>query len=122
MRKIKIAPIERSDRIAGVFRHQLRNRKGKLYQSAKSSYGVGKLQSSFLTNRGVQCRELEIGESAMVMGLDIFAVLNLVKGKRMNLKDMIFEIHSPEEAQGIYTRLVNEKNFPIGVLFDWNRI
>lgn len=53
---------------------------------------------------------------------DLGAVLNLIKGKRLNFKDMIFEIHSPEEAQDVYTRLVNEKNFPIGVLFDWDRI
>ncbi len=53
---------------------------------------------------------------------DLRAILNLVKGKRLNLKDMIGEIHSPEEAQTIFTRLATEKNFPIGVLFDWGRI
>ncbi len=53
---------------------------------------------------------------------DIKTVLNLTKSERMNLKDLIFEIHSPAEAQEVYTRLVNEKNFPIGVLFDWKRI
>ena len=53
---------------------------------------------------------------------DLKAVLNLIKGKRLNFKDMIFEIHSPAEAHDIYTRLVSEKNFPIGVLFDWRDI
>ena len=53
---------------------------------------------------------------------DICAVLSLVKGKRLNFADMISEIHSPAEAQAVYTRLANEKNFPIGVLFDWNLI
>ena len=53
---------------------------------------------------------------------DLKAVLNLIKGKRLNFKDMIFEIHSPAEAHDIYTRLVNEKNFPIGVLFHWRDI
>ena len=53
---------------------------------------------------------------------DLRAILNLIKGKRLNFKDMICEIHSPSEAQVVYDRLVNEKNFPIGVLFDWGRI
>ena len=53
---------------------------------------------------------------------DIKAMLNLVKGGRVNVKDMIEEIHSPTEAQDVYDRLVNEKNFPIGVLFDWRKI
>lgn len=51
---------------------------------------------------------------------DLKAILNLVKGKRLNFKDMICEIHSPKEANEIYNRLVNEKSFPIGVLFDWS--
>lgn len=51
---------------------------------------------------------------------DLKAILNLVKGKRLNFKDMICEIHSPKEANEIYNRLANEKSFPIGVLFDWS--
>ncbi len=50
---------------------------------------------------------------------DLKAVLNLIKGKRLNFKDMICEIHSPREANEVYNRLATEKNFPIGVLFDW---
>lgn len=53
---------------------------------------------------------------------DLKAVLNLIKGKRLNFKDMISEIYSPSEAGQVYTRLANDKNFPIGVLFDWERI
>ena len=53
---------------------------------------------------------------------DISAVLYLIKGKRLNFADMISEIHSPADAHEVYTRLANEKNFPIGVLFDWNLI
>ena len=53
---------------------------------------------------------------------DLRTVLNLIKGKRLNFKDMIVEINSPAECQEIYTRLANEKTFPIGVLFDWNLI
>ena len=53
---------------------------------------------------------------------DLNAALNLVKGKRLNLRDMIQEIHSPTDAGAVYTRLAEEKNFPIGVLFDWRSI
>ena len=53
---------------------------------------------------------------------DLKAILNLVKGKRLNFKDMICEINSPKEANEIYNRLANQKNFPIGVLFDWRKI
>ena len=53
---------------------------------------------------------------------DIKAMLNLIKGGRVKVKDMIFEKHSPTDAQAVYDRLVNEKNFPIGVLFDWGKI
>lgn len=53
---------------------------------------------------------------------DIKTVLNLIKGKRLNFKDMIFEIHSPKDANEVYNRLVTEKDFPIGVLFDWRKM
>ena len=53
---------------------------------------------------------------------DLKTVLALIRGKRLDFASMICEIHSPEKAQEVYTRLVNEKNFPIGVLFDWSLI
>ncbi len=53
---------------------------------------------------------------------DVKTVFNLIVGGRLNFKDMICEIHSPADAQEVYTRLVNDKKFPIGVLFDWSRV
>lgn len=53
---------------------------------------------------------------------DLKTVLNLIKGKRLNFKDMISEIHSPGEANEVFNRLATEKNFPIGVLFDWHAV
>ena len=50
---------------------------------------------------------------------DLRAVLGFIEGGRLNFADMIEEIHSPTEAQEVYTRLVNDKTFPVGVLFDW---
>lgn len=53
---------------------------------------------------------------------DIKAVLNLLKGKRLCYSDIIEEIHSPVEAPEVYDRLIHEKTFPVGVLFDWRKI
>ena len=53
---------------------------------------------------------------------DLVALLNLIRGGRLNLGDMIGEVHSPTACQEVYTRLVNDKKFPVGVLFDWNNI
>ncbi len=53
---------------------------------------------------------------------DLHTVMNLIKGKRLNFKDMICQIYSPCETNEVYNRLANEKNFPIGVLFDWKDI
>lgn len=50
---------------------------------------------------------------------DIKAVLKLCANNRINLKDMIDETHSPKECTEIYTRLVNDKNFPTIVQFNW---
>ena len=48
--------------------------------------------------------------------------MNLTKENRLNFADMICEIASPEDAQSVYDRLANDKNFPIGVLFDWTNL
>ena len=53
---------------------------------------------------------------------DLKSIFNLILGKRLNFADMICEIHSPRDAGAVYDRLINEKNFPIGVLFDWSQI
>ncbi len=53
---------------------------------------------------------------------EIRGVLRLLSGKRMTFADMIDEVHSPEEAPAVFDRLITEKDFPIGVIFDWRRI
>ncbi len=53
---------------------------------------------------------------------DLKTLFNLIRGGRLNFKDMISEICSPAEAQAVFDRSVNDKNFPIGVLFDWSKI
>lgn len=51
---------------------------------------------------------------------DIAAILKLLKAKRIDYKQLISEVHKPEDAPEVYKRLVTDKNFPVGVLFKWN--
>ncbi len=53
---------------------------------------------------------------------DIGAVLRLLKSGRLSFADMIKEIAKPEDCFEVYTRLANDRNFPIGVLFDWRTL
>ncbi len=53
---------------------------------------------------------------------DIRAVLRLASFKRIDLKSIICETHSPKNCKEVYTRLVNDKNFPVVVQFDWRMI
>lgn len=52
---------------------------------------------------------------------DFAAVRKLIEAGRLSLADMIDEVHSPEEATEIYTRLANEYAFPL-VQFDWSKV
>ena len=52
---------------------------------------------------------------------DIATTLKLTEMGRIKLSDMIDEVHSPVEASEVYTRLANEKSFPM-VQFDWRKL
>jgi len=52
---------------------------------------------------------------------DVNALIKLTKLGRLNLSALVEETHSPIEATEIYTRLANEKTFPI-VQFDWRKL
>ena len=51
---------------------------------------------------------------------DIKTTLKLTEMGRIKLSDMIDEIYSPAQAPEVYTRLANEKSFPM-VQFDWRK-
>ena len=53
---------------------------------------------------------------------DISAILSLISGKRLELDSLVSEIHSPADCPEVYDRLVNDRDFPIGVQFDWKRL
>ncbi|MBE6689375.1 MAG: zinc-binding alcohol dehydrogenase [Ruminococcaceae bacterium] len=50
---------------------------------------------------------------------DAQAILEYLSAGRLDFKSMITEIHSHGEAFRVYDRLAHDKNFPIGVVFDW---
>lgn len=52
---------------------------------------------------------------------DVEAVLKLTKLGRLKLSELVEEVHSPEEATEVYTRLCTEKTFPL-VQFDWSKL
>jgi len=52
---------------------------------------------------------------------DFETILKLTKCGRLKLSDLVDEVHSPELATEIFTRLCNEKAFPI-VQFDWSAL
>ena len=53
---------------------------------------------------------------------DVLALVKLLSGKRINVKPLVNEVHSPVDCETVYHRLCNDPNFPIGVLFDWSKI
>ena len=53
---------------------------------------------------------------------DMKTILKLEASGRIDLKAMVEETHSPSECQEVYERLINGKNFPTVVQFDWERL
>ena len=53
---------------------------------------------------------------------DMKTVAKLSELGRLNLKALIDETHSPFECEKVYERLINDKNFPTVVQFDWSDI
>jgi len=53
---------------------------------------------------------------------DIKSIMKLIAYKRIDFSDMIKEVHSPKNCREVYTRLINDKDFPVLVQFDWRNI
>ena len=58
----------------------------------------------------------------LIAKMKLIPIHKLIAGKRLNFKDMISEIHPVQEAPEVFHRLATDRNFPIGVLFDWKSI
>lgn len=50
---------------------------------------------------------------------DCRAILDLVLRKRIDIRSMVSRVVKPEAAPEIYTQLCEDKNFPMGTVFDW---
>jgi 2-desacetyl-2-hydroxyethyl bacteriochlorophyllide A dehydrogenase len=54
---------------------------------------------------------------------DCARILNLIKGKRVEVAPIVSNILSPHDAPAIFKRLAEDHyNFPLGVLFDWSKL
>ena len=53
---------------------------------------------------------------------DCKVALRLIAAKRLNVHDMISEIHPPKDCGEVYERLAKGNKFPIGVCWDWNQL
>ncbi len=53
---------------------------------------------------------------------DVQTMIKLSALGRIRLEDMVDEVYSPIECPEVYTRLVNDKNFPPVVQFDWGKL
>ena len=53
---------------------------------------------------------------------DIKAILDMMHYGRLTLDDLDSEFNSPEDCFEVYTRLVNDREFPTISQFDWSRL
>lgn len=50
---------------------------------------------------------------------DCRAIIDMIASKRIQVEPIVSRIESPENAPQIYNELCDDKNFPIGTVFDW---
>lgn len=53
---------------------------------------------------------------------DCNAILDMIATKRIQVTPIISRIESPENAAKIYNELCDDKNFPMGTVFDWKNM
>lgn len=66
--------------------------------------------------------ELQSYPAFFTVSDDIKATLKLLAGKRLHFDEVIHDTYSPADCEEVYTRLVEDKNFPPVVLFDWSKL
>ena len=50
---------------------------------------------------------------------DCRAILDMISRNRIQVRPILHRVVKPEEAPKIYEQLCNDKNFPMGTVFDW---
>ena len=53
---------------------------------------------------------------------DCKAILNMIASKRVQVTPIISRVVSPNDAEKIFNELCDDKNFPMGTVFDWRDI
>ncbi len=53
---------------------------------------------------------------------DCRAIMMLCKHKKINIAALRNGIYDPKDCEAVYDRLATDKNFPIGVGFDWSKL
>ena len=53
---------------------------------------------------------------------DCNAILDMIASKRVRVEPIISRIESPVNAPEIYNELCDDKNFPLGTVFDWRNV
>ncbi len=53
---------------------------------------------------------------------DCRVILDYLKAGRVDFSPLISDTYSPADAPEVYHRLAHDKDFPIGVLFDWTQL
>ena len=53
---------------------------------------------------------------------DCRAILDMIASKRIQVEPIISRVESPTEAPRVFNELCDDKNFPIGTVFDWREM
>lgn len=53
---------------------------------------------------------------------DCRAILDMISTGRIDMRSIISRVVSPETCREIFTQLCEDKNFPLGTIFDWRKI
>lgn len=53
---------------------------------------------------------------------DCKAALRLLHAGKLNIDEIIHEVHSPVDCPEVYARLASDKNFPVGIAWDWTQL
>lgn len=53
---------------------------------------------------------------------DINAIMRLIQCGRLDIKGMLGPVYAPGECEEVYDRLINDREFPMLVQFDWRRL
>ena len=53
---------------------------------------------------------------------DCNAILDMIASKRIQVEPIVSRVESPVDAPRIYNELCDEKDFPLGTVFDWSKV